>query len=240
MERQDMNRRVMTVRGPVAPDELGVTLVHEHLLLDGSCWLDHDDDAEASARAARPVTIHRAPLIRDALTSNRDNLVLSDRDTAVAELLEFAKLGGGALVDVTSVGLSPDPSGLQAIAEASDMHLVMGSGFYCEVAVPVRYSGLSTDELSEQIEASVTSGIDGVRAGIIGEVGVNGQERGTKRLVGEMTPFEERSVRAAARASLRTGAAVTVHLPDRAPRSTTSCTFSRTRDWIPRGWSWAT
>jgi phosphotriesterase-related protein len=206
---------IMTVCGPIDPSDLGVTLMHEHLVLDGSCWLEHAADTDARAFAERPVTSDIAPKIRGALCSNRDNMVLRDSSASVSELADFASLGGRSIVDVTSEGLAPDPLALRAIAEASGIHVVMGCGFYCEIAVPQKLVELSVERLADVIESRVLDGVDGVRAGIIGEVGVNGQEHTTRRSVGDMTAFEERSLRAAARASIATGAAVTIHMPDR-------------------------
>ena len=48
----------MTVRGPVAPDELGVTLMHEHLFNDirGLFAPGPDSTATFSAPGMRPTT----------------------------------------------------------------------------------------------------------------------------------------------------------------------------------------
>jgi phosphotriesterase-related protein len=161
----------------------------------------------AGLRAARPERV-----------SVLGAVPLQDPELAAAELEEFARLGGGTVVDVTSsVGLGRDPVALRAIAERTGLCIVMGCGFYCEYSHPETVARASVEELTEFIVREVTEGaIDGVRAGIIGEIGVNGQERGTWRYVGEMTPDEEKALRAAARACLQTGAAVCVHQPNRA------------------------
>jgi phosphotriesterase-related protein len=205
--------RVMTVDGPLAPGELGVTLVHEHLILDGACFFEDGGDGLADVA----LTADNAARVRAASCSNRDNLRLDDPALAAAELGEYSALGGRTVVDVTSsAGLGRDPQGLRALARATSLRVVMGCGFYCEYSYPDFVLGASADALAELIVRDLREGVDGVQAGVIGEIGVNGQERGTLRHVGEMTDAEEASLRAACRASLDTGAAMVVHQPNRA------------------------
>jgi phosphotriesterase-related protein len=213
----ESGQRVWTVRGPVPPGELGITLVHEHLLLNGLSFFEpaDGDDAEEFARA--PVSLELAPRICAASCSNYDNLLLEDPGLAVEELREFERYGGRTIVDATSsVGLGRDPAGLRQIAEQTSLNVVMGCGFYCEYSQPDWVLEAEIDELTDFIVRDVTEGVDGIRAGIIGEIGINGQERGTWRNVGEMTPSEERALRAAARGSITTGAALYIHQPNRA------------------------
>jgi phosphotriesterase-related protein len=200
----------------VNPADLGVTLVHEHMLLDGACFFEVDAEGDGETFADLPVTADIVERVRAASCSNRDNLSLNDIELAVAELGEFTGLGGRSVVDVTSsVGLGRDPRGLQALARRADVNVVMGCGFYCEYSHPDFIASAGIDALAAFIVREVTEGVDGIRAGVIGEIGVNGQERGTLRRVGEMTASEERALRAACRASLETGAAVIVHQPNR-------------------------
>ncbi len=210
-------KRVWTVTGPVEPDSLGITLVHEHLLVDGSCFFVLDEAEDAEEFAGLPLSPSILGRVRAFSCSNHDNLLLDDLDLAAAELAEFTALGGRAVVDVTSsVGLGRDPRGLRALAERTGLRVVMGCGFYCEYSHPDSVAAASVEELTGFIVREVAEGVDGIRAGVIGEIGVNGQERGTWRYLGEMTPDEDKALRAAARASLATGAALTVHQPNRA------------------------
>ena len=208
-------RAIMSVDGPVPADEVGIALTHEHLLSNSSCWLSLLEDDDAEGFAELPVTTENWRAMRSRSCENRDNLSLDDADLAASELGEFLAAGGRTVVDVTSVGMSRDPLGLRAISRATGTQIVMGAGVYCEVSHPDWVAETSTADLTRMIEREVTEGVDGVRAGIIGEIGVNGQDR-HGRYVGEITPEEDRSLRAACRASRSTGAALLVHLPNRA------------------------
>jgi predicted metal-dependent phosphotriesterase family hydrolase len=161
---------VMTVRGPVPADDLGITLPHEHVFLD--------------------------------LTQEyRGDGLLNDPTLAAAELQKYVDAGGRTLVDVTSGGLRGDPVALREMSESTGLHIVRGSGFYRQAYFPPELDELSTDAVADLIVRDIEEGVDGVRAGIIGEIGCD-------RFI---TALEERSFRAAARAHRRTGLTITTH-----------------------------
>jgi phosphotriesterase-related protein len=107
-------------------------------------------------------------------------------------------------VEVTPVGLGRNPEGLRRISEATQVNIVMGCAFYFELHQPDWVQKTSTNALAAEIERELTVGVDGtgIRAGIIGEIASNRDY---------ISPAEERCFRAAARAHLRTGAAITTH-----------------------------
>jgi phosphotriesterase-related protein len=167
------NHTVMTVGGPVAPDELGVTLMHEHILLD-------------MVREFRLVGL------------------LNDVPLASDELMYFSNAGGRTVVDVTNASLGREPAALRTISERTGLHIVLGCGLYRQQYFDRDWvDRTSTDEIAAWIVRDLTEGINGteVRAGIIGEIGCDEM----------MTAQEERSFRAAARAQLATGVAVSTH-----------------------------
>jgi phosphotriesterase-related protein len=67
--------------------------------------------------------------------------------------------------------------------------------------------------LIKEIQEGV--GDTGIRPGIIGEIGTSGVEQETGLRTGDVSRQEEKVLRAAARASLQTGLAVSVHLDPR-------------------------
>jgi predicted metal-dependent phosphotriesterase family hydrolase len=138
---------VMTVRGPVPAEQLGLTLMHEHLFLD---------------------------LTRDTWTNNN---FLSDPDLTLLELQRFKDVGGASLVDQTNRGLGQDPRAVRDMAERSGLNIVLGSGWYREPYYEPYLYRWKTDRIAEQIARDVSEGIDdtGVRAGIIGEIGAHFQ-----------------------------------------------------------------
>ena len=129
-----------------------------------------------------------------------------DEPVILAELARFKALGGNGLVDVTPAGMQRDPEWLRGLAEASGLHIVMGAGWYRHAYFPAEalIERRSVEDLADELVREATDGVgeSGIRPGIIGEIGTD------KPWV---APSEERVHRAAARASRRTGLAITTH-----------------------------
>lgn len=166
--------QIQTVLGAIAPAELGFTLPHEHTKCS-LWWIENRWDYWE---------------------------LIGDEPRIVDELAAFRSLGGGALVDVTPIGIGRDLARLARLSEATGLHIVAGAGWYREAYYPAeaRIDRRSVDDLADEIAKEFVEGP--VRPGIIGEIGTD------KPWV---TAQEERVFRAAARAALRTGAAVTTH-----------------------------
>ncbi|MEN8705205.1 MAG: phosphotriesterase-related protein [Nocardioides marinisabuli] len=196
---------VETVRGPVPVDELGITLSHEHLLNDVSSWWTPSTSRglDADAFADAPVSEEVLWDLRQDPFGNRANLALDDVDVACAELDRFAALGGGTVVETTGWGIGRDLAGLRTISERTGVHVVAGTGFYLEASHPVDLLALGADGVTERILTDLRDGEDGVRPGIIGEIGVSA----------DFTPAEQVSLRGALAAQAETGLPVQVHLP---------------------------
>ena len=199
--------KVMTALGAVEPDRLGFTLMHEHLYLDLRKNHLPDPDLTPGERAMWEADLDLSNLYmaRRALPL-LDNYVLDSEDDAIAEVSHFRSLGGQTIVDVTSRGLGRDPEALKNASVATGLNIVMGSGWYQKIFHPNDMGSRSVETLTDEIVHDVTFGVGdtGICSGIIGEIGVNGDP---------ITDNEARSVRAAARASLLTGASISFHSP---------------------------
>ena len=129
-----------------------------------------------------------------------------DEPVIVEELAAFRAAGGGTVVDLTLDGVGRDPGWLAGIARATGLHLVMGSGWYRGAHYPAEtlVDRRSVDSLADEIVRDATEGVadTGIRSGIIGEIGTDKPW---------LSAQEERVHRAAARASRRSGLAITTH-----------------------------
>jgi phosphotriesterase-related protein len=196
---------VMTVLGPIPAARMGVTLMHEHILLDASKLWTCPCTASDMALAEQPVALDNLGELRMNPFVSRDNCFLLDVNLAVGELGRYSELGGDTVVDPTNFGIGRDPPALQRIARRSRLNIVMGSGFYLEASHPDWFTRMDLDEATAFIVDDIGGGTvqPDVMAGIIGEIGVS-------RF---FTPAEEKSLRAAARASRLTGVPLSIHLP---------------------------
>jgi phosphotriesterase-related protein len=209
---------ITTVLGQVPPSDVGPTLMHEHLLVDLGATFAPVSDPELARHRDEPVGPDLIELLHIwPFSLALDNVRLDDEALAAEEVSAFADAGGSAVVDCTLEGMGRDPLALRRLGEATGLHLIQGTGFYVEVAHPPRVAELTVDELATHFVGELTDGIGetGVRAGIIGEIGTSGVDPRSREKSGDVTLAEEKVLRAAGRASVETGAAVTVHLDPR-------------------------
>ncbi len=169
---------IMTVRGPIAPEALGSTQMHEHIIMDvyPSRW--------------------------------GYSSVLDDIEVSIEEIRQYKQAGGGALVDPTMRGAGRDPKGLKRISEETDVHIIMSTAFaWAQFHTPVTglVNSSSTNTLADMMIKDIVEGVDGtgIRAGSIGEVGTGGNRISDG--INYISPLEERLFRAAARAQKATG-----------------------------------
>ena len=196
---------VMTVLGPLSVARMGVTLVHEHILLDtASSWIRPCCAGDLKI-AEQSVSVGFLGELRMNPFMNRDNCMLTDTDVAIEELQQFADLGGVTVIDPTNRGIGRDGPALQRISRRTGLNIVMGAGFYMERSHPDYVAAMDDDAIADQIVADVGGGPEAppVPAGLIGEIGISK----------DFTPAEEKSLRGAAQAAKRTGVPLSIHLP---------------------------
>jgi phosphotriesterase-related protein len=194
--------QVMTVTGAIPVGDLGLTLMHEHILNDCSCWWN-PPGPERAWLADAPLAPGILWELRQDPFVNRANLGLSEEADAIEELGIFGREGGRSVVDPTCRGIGRNPAALRRIAAATGLNIVMGAGYYLQSSHPPEVAALSADAIADQIVAEALEGIEGSRIGLIGEIGVSS----------EFTADERKSLRGAARAQARTGLPLMVHLP---------------------------
>lgn len=203
MAKSKLSGKIQTVLGTIEPDELGITLAHEHLIADGSCWYIEPASASEKAMTLKPVSIDILWWLRYHFFQNRDDLVISDEQTAIAEVYRFKIAGGNSVVEVSNIGLGRDPQALSRISRATGLNIIMGSGYYTAASLPPDFDKRSEESITEEIVCDITVGVGntGIRAGLIGEIGCSCP----------LDPRELKSVKAAARAQQITGANLNIH-----------------------------
>jgi phosphotriesterase-related protein len=201
---------VQTVLGAIAPETMGITLPHEHLLIDFTVMFAEPAAASDKGRAWEPVSLANLGWVRQNFNANLDNLRLTDEQVARDEILLFKHAGGRTVIDPTPRSLARDPLALARIARATGLNVVMGAGYYVAAAHPPDMDRRSVDDLAREIIADVTTGVGdtGVRSGLIGELGCSWP----------WTDNEKKVVRAGIAAQRETGAPLMIH-PGRNPRA---------------------
>jgi phosphotriesterase-related protein len=149
--------------------------------------------------------------VRHHYAHNLHNLALRDEQMAIDEVMFYKKAGGSTIVELTCTNdMGRDPLGLARIARSSGLNIIMSTGFF-EVFNgngSNNPAGMNEEDLAAHMvqEIEVGVGDTGLRAGIIGEVG----------LIWPLSDTQRKILRASARTQRYTGAALNIHPPMRA------------------------
>ncbi|MBL8839681.1 MAG: aryldialkylphosphatase [Alphaproteobacteria bacterium] len=198
ISRDALRGKVQTVLGPIAPEQLGPTLMHEHLLLDLSSPVlaslgDPDDD----------IRLDNLYGLATGRVGSTRKYRMQERALMTEELARMVAAGGRSVVELTNGGLKPDPDGLAAIARATGAHIVMGCGWYVDEYQDHANENRTVEQITRDIVDQVLDGAWGtrVRAGMIGEIGCQWP----------WTNQEKKVMHAAVIAQQATGASINVH-----------------------------
>ncbi|MAF53785.1 MAG: phosphotriesterase-related protein [SAR202 cluster bacterium] len=203
MTDNSMRGKAQTVLGPVDAGDLGPTMTHEHLFIDFRIMFNPPADATIQDRAMQAITLENVGWVRYNQYTSLDNLMVLEEDVAIDEARLFKRVGGGTIVDATTIGIGRDPLALARIARDVGINIVMGAGFYVDPVHPDDMDDRSEDDLARQIIADIQDGVGdtGVKAGIIGEIGCSWP----------LTDNERKVLRAASIAQKETGASILIH-----------------------------
>jgi len=201
---------IRTVKGDISPEDLGTTLCHEHLRIELKKIFQEPADRKNFERAYSHVTLENLGWVRAHYINNLDNLGLYEEQLVVDEVSLFKEAGGSTLVEVTPVDIGRNPESLRRIAEATQLNIVMGSGYYVFGTHPTDLKVRSEDSLAEEMVNDIRQGVGdtGIQSGIIGEIGCSWPLHEDERKV----------LSAAARAQKETNCALTIH-PGRDPKA---------------------
>jgi len=178
-----MSDTLETVTGSISPDQLGKTLMHEHLLIGypGSECDTATPGPNARERVAR----------------------------CVDRIEEMKALGFSSMLDPCPSDLGRDVELMAAVAQRTNFQIICATGLYKQSEGSYPYwhfrqnFGPTVDAMAEIFIKDITEGIGstGIKAGII-KVATG---------PGVMTDYERGVFEAAAKASAATGAPITTH-----------------------------
>lgn len=194
---------VMTVLGPIKPEEMGITLSHEHLVMNFKAIYKEPKVATDYKKANEPVLLSNLDWVRKHRFSNLDNLMLLDEDIAIKEALFFKWEGGDTIVEVSNRNHGRDPRALARISRATGINVVMGGGYYWEPSWTDEDRRKTEDDFYQEFIKEILEGVgnSGIRIGIMGEIGCSWP----------LKEGEIRVLRAAGRAQHDTGVPINIH-----------------------------
>lgn len=192
---------VRTVLGDIPANQIGLTLIHEHLWMDATPILrfhGHTTD-EQGAEFDHVV----AAECRWNPGAHMGNYQMTDMPAILADVISAKSSGVSTIVDVTPIDMGRSPQHLKELSVRSGVHVVMGTGYYLHAAHHAHLPGdRPEDAVFERIVSEHDAGVDGVRPGIIGEIGTGDPPHDSELAV----------LRGAARAAALTGLGLSVHV----------------------------
>ncbi len=178
--------QVQTVTGPIEADQLGTTLIHEHLRTRDEAVHDQWPDA-GTAKDDEPYAVPPG----------------GDYEIAVREAKAAMDLGIKTICDPTAMFLGRDVDFMRRVSKETGLQVVACTGIYTYDHLPQFLLNRDPDQIAELFVGDIEKGIQGteIKAAFIkcaaDEPGVNENI--------------EKIHRAAARASLQTGAPIMAH-----------------------------
>ncbi|ADU94467.1 MULTISPECIES: phosphotriesterase family protein [Geobacillus] len=184
---------IRTLHGDIDPEQLGFTYSHEHIVCRPPYWKEKGED----------------------------DLLLDDKEKSLKDVLDFVKHGGNAIVDATAVDYGRDVEAVADIARKAKIHIIGTAGFnksflwgakleekIQKIVGPYTtyYEWIETATVNELAEFVIQE----VEAGLEGTSYKGGQIKfGTG--YNRITPLEEKTIRAVARAHHETKAPIHSH-----------------------------
>lgn len=165
--------KINSVLGSLDRSKLGVVTPHEHIFIDLSAFFEERKLRNIENPAGEKVKIeHLGQLNRDPYAL-KDNLKIDDYETQKKEILRFRKAGGTTIVDATMPGIGRDPKKLAEISSETGINVIMGTGYYVTSTHPKKFASMSEEEVADEMVKELEEGIDGIKAGVIGEIGIS-------------------------------------------------------------------
>ncbi len=195
---------IQTVTGIKDKSEMGLVTPHEHIFIELTAFFEKRELRDCESPETASVTMDKLGILNRDPYALRDNLIMNDYETQKKEILRFKNAGGSTIVDATMPGIGRDPLTLRRISEATDIHVVMGTGYYVCSTHPEAMKTMREEEIATEMVNEIQNGAEGtdIKAGVIGEIGIS-----------EIFNEEERRVlRAAAIAHKKTGVGVLIHI----------------------------
>ncbi|KAG5684564.1 hypothetical protein PVAND_013789 [Polypedilum vanderplanki] len=213
-------RKIRTVLGDISPDQLGITLTHEHISLKFDkfyCYPPKKLEKFFNDGINEQIHLKNVGYIRQYPYASNYNLNFCDNATHKAvldDIQEFKSFGGGAIVENTTYGIDRNLDFMLDISKTSGVHIIAGTGHYIEMTQKAETLKMSMEELVQLYMTDIEEGVkvegsnDLVKCGFIGEVGS----------VYPITAFERRSIEATAEVQSMLKCGVSFH-PGRDPKA---------------------
>ncbi|HBO3329403.1 phosphotriesterase family protein [Metapseudomonas otitidis] len=172
-------KNVRTVRGLMAPEYIGITDMHEHVLRDHvvtdaeaqkmfdaqtlkeMAMFSEPEDVPDSyfPEKGNPITLQNRNYLTHFYSNGKDQFLL-DAKLMTGELRDFAALGGKSILDCSPTYERGNPLVVRRMSEETGVNVIMSTGINSHVLLPEKYKRMSVTELANFFEKEINVGID--------------------------------------------------------------------------------
>ncbi|MBX9032591.1 hypothetical protein [Gordonibacter massiliensis (ex Traore et al. 2017)] len=207
-------KKIRTVCGDIAPEELGTTMIHEHVTIDlrdvvkgtRSVFPEVKDEQLTFENRNLQFLQHSAwTMSPDTMDVSGDDYV----DFIVRELEDYKAVGGNSLCECSVYGMMGRPyEDLATISKKAGVHIINGVGMYQDFSRPAEFKDMGEVELKAQFDSVIDNGFgdSGVRPGFL-KATFSGLTEDGLPLPGELDVY-----RACARISAERGMPLMMHV----------------------------
>jgi len=162
-----MKSKIMTVCGPIIPEQLGFTSMHEHIFSDCSMFRNRIRKIgvvkdRGLVKPDEKITLENRSFLRHNIALSADNMKLDDEQMMIAEIIDFKLSGGNAILEVSAPGIrstADDLVVLRRISEAAGVHIVASTGLYAQYTWPELYHTMNYHEYVAFLRREIAQGI---------------------------------------------------------------------------------
>ena len=198
-------KTIMSVCGPIHPNKIGLTSMHDHIMADLSFFknpITDNIEKDSPIDLDSPIEMKNLCYLRNGLANYcNDNWNLTDADLMTTEVQYFKERGGVTILEPSAPGIRCNTEKLKNISEATNVNIIASTGLYREETWPARFTRMGLNDMKSHFLNEINIGIDGtdIKAGHIKTAIANGSEN------------EFNVLKAAVHVANETGLMLTVH-----------------------------
>lgn len=152
------------VLGPIHPEDLGVTLTHEHFSLDfENFYCEPPKQVQRFLHKDKQITLGNVGFVKQYPYGSHYNINFQDKDThqaVIEDLKLYKEFGGSSIVENTTHGLNRDLHFMYRVAQHVGINVIAGTGHYIAKVQDEKSLNMSVEEMVNLYTNEMINGID--------------------------------------------------------------------------------
>ncbi|CRK87335.1 CLUMA_CG001137, isoform A [Clunio marinus] len=195
--------KIRTVLGDISPDQLKVTLTHEHFSLDFHKFYSEPPKQIKkffNGEVNEKIHLKNVGFVRQYPYGSKFNINFGDEEThkaVIEDVKQYKEFGGNSIVENTTHGIERNLKLVYEVAQSTGVQIICGTGHYLEMTQKPHTLNMSIEDMIVLYTNEIINGVEvplspsesvRIKCGFIGEVGS----------VFPITDFEKKAIQATA------------------------------------------